>query len=249
MTTIPTPAEFLASIEPDEDLDQPPHAIDHPLYLIAQSLQRMADAHGAPVPAVLDTAACTECERSRAEAIDLANVYDEAGSRAEVAEALIVEIEGIVKKSTSQVSLAVKAAIEAWRNPAEQGDPVEPVRTAAETNGGYTSGPSLPSVHVMLGGKPPARSETPSPAQDAPAVDEAAAGPLVQAPELDVPQASAGEGLSQPATDADVSEWRTYARYLGHGRTGPAFNELEAMNRSQIRTLLGIEQPVASAGA
>lgn len=49
--------------------------------------------------------------------------------------------------------------------------------------------------------------------------------------------------LEQPAHDADVQEWRAYARNLGHGRTGPAFNDLEQMNRSQIRTLLGIEQP------
>lgn len=48
-------------------------------------------------------------------------------------------------------------------------------------------------------------------------------------------------GLEQPAHDAPVEEWRAYARHLGHGRTGAAFNELDQMNRSQIRTAMGIE--------
>jgi hypothetical protein len=215
MTTIPTPAEFLASSEPDED-EAMPHPIDHPLHLIAQSLQRMADAADQqPIPAVLESAPCTDCADLRDEVQVLRSLHTEMGHSYADAVALVEQIEGIVKKSTSQVSLAVKAAIEAWRTPATDVD----------------------------------TAETPSPAPGAPAVDEAAAGPLVQAPEQDVPQASAGEGLQQPAHDAPVEEWRTYARFLGQGRTGPAFNELEAMNRSQIRTMLGVEQPVTAAGA
>lgn len=63
------------------------------------------------------------------------------------------------------------------------------------------------------------------------------------------PGAESAPTLVQPADDADVEEWRTHARYLGHGRTGPAFNELEQMNRSQIRTLLGIPQPIEEPSA
>lgn len=63
-----------------------------------------------------------------------------------------------------------------------------------------------------------------------------------------VPVENAAEmGLPQPDHDADAEVWRAYARQLGHGRTGPAFNELNQMNRSQIRTMLGIEQPSAGA--
>lgn len=51
------------------------------------------------------------------------------------------------------------------------------------------------------------------------------------------PQTSAGVP-PQPADDASVFEWQYYARCLGH----PAAT-VDAMNRSQIRTLLGIPQP------
>lgn len=71
--------------------------------------------------------------------------------------------------------------------------------------------------------------------------------PVPVTDERPVPASNAGEmGLPQPSPEDDVEQWRTYARHLGHGRTGPAFNELEAMNRSQIRTLLGIEQPMSA---
>lgn len=85
--------------------------------------------------------------------------------------------------------------------------------------------------------------ETPSPAQDdvassAPAVDEAAP---VGMPTPDVQQ-RAGEGPGLPAHDAPVEAWRAYARSV----TGsPEGTFIDSMNRSQIRTMLGIEQPVA----
>lgn len=42
----------------------------------------------------------------------------------------------------------------------------------------------------------------------------------------------------EPEPDADVEAWRAYAR--GRGYTGA---DVDRMNRSQIRTVLGIEQP------
>ncbi len=51
-------------------------------------------------------------------------------------------------------------------------------------------------------------------------------------------------GLGQhPTHDADVEEWRAYARSLA---AVPEGTVLDQMNRSQIRTLLGIEQPAPS---
>jgi len=52
----------------------------------------------------------------------------------------------------------------------------------------------------------------------------------------------AGESLNPsgaPLPDAPVEEWRAYAReFVQPGHTGP---DVDAMNRSQIRTMLGIE--------
>ncbi len=41
-----------------------------------------------------------------------------------------------------------------------------------------------------------------------------------------------------PAHDADVEEWQTYAHTCGVNTA-----DIRGLNRSQIRTLLGIEQP------
>ena len=51
-----------------------------------------------------------------------------------------------------------------------------------------------------------------------------------------VPVANAAEPPPEP--DADVNEWCAYARSLGY--------DPGLMNRSQIHTMLGIEQPVAA---
>ena len=57
-----------------------------------------------------------------------------------------------------------------------------------------------------------------------------------------VPVENAAEmGLAMPGPDADVETWARYAESLGHEVPGH-------MNRSQIRTLLGIAQPVSSDG-
>lgn len=204
----PSPADFLTNAA--YDAGEEPETVDHlsPVELDIRDLDRRVRAleelaawPDAPSTAVLDTSVgCTDCTGLRNE---LYPALDAAEARTARAEALIEEIAGIVKKSTSKVSLEVKAAIGAWRAP-----------------------------------------ETPSPAPDAspasePAVDDAAeAVHLAQ----DVRPASAGEGLGVPAPEAHVETWRAYAR--GQGYAGP---DIDTMNRSQIRTMLGIEQPVEPA--
>ena len=47
-----------------------------------------------------------------------------------------------------------------------------------------------------------------------------------------------------PAPDADVAQWRSYAYGLGHD-----FDVVGGLNRSQIRSLIGLPQPVTAAGA
>lgn len=84
----------------------------------------------------------------------------------------------------------------------------------------------------------------PSPAPDgqaSEAVDDAAPEPGSSAQDV---RPSAGEVsdpvvLVQPAHDAGVEEWREYARGLG-------YTDVDNANRSQIRTLLGIPQPVSA---
>ena len=168
MNQTPTVEQFLAeqSTEDDDFLEE---ALSDPLASIADSLRQLTEI----VVRRDGVDAAEEAQDQEAEQLrqGLADLEDKHRSLFE----LLAEVEKIVKPSTSKVSLEVKAAIEAWKNPA--------VENASES------------------------------------------------------------GLKQPAHDAPVEEWRTYARLLGHGRTGPAFNELEAMNRSQIRTMLDIEQP------
>lgn len=50
---------------------------------------------------------------------------------------------------------------------------------------------------------------------------------------------ASGPGSAPPLAEEDVEAWRAYAR--SHGYTGP---DVDTMNRSQIRTMLGIAQPV-----
>jgi hypothetical protein len=53
---------------------------------------------------------------------------------------------------------------------------------------------------------------------------------------------AAAVGLPEwPANDADVEEWRDYARTV-RGLTPQGESSIDQMNRSQIRTLLGIPQ-------
>lgn len=151
--------------------------------------------------------------------------------------AVVDEIGRIVKKSTSKVSLEVKAAIDEWANPvASQG---------AHTRTSTEAGPDFCKECSDKAGDwvPWPCSETPSPAPDA--------SPSEPQPEP-IPatstEARAGEGSpwrvnGVPTHDAPVEEWRTYARAV---HAVPEGTVLDQMNRSQIRTMLGIEQPVGA---
>ena len=109
---------------------------------------------------------------------------------------LIEQIGGIVKKSTSKVSLEVKAAIDAWANPTVP-DAVQIEGTVE--GGGSTDGEAVSGIEYAPDAQP-------------------------------IP----------PQHDAPVDEWREYACALGvDDQTRAVFN---TMNRSQIRTMLGIEQ-------
>jgi hypothetical protein len=179
MTQTPTVEQFLA--EQSSELDVEAEHVD-PLESIAESLRLMSFAvagmvtDGEPLTAELVTGADEEA-RWHQEYDDLYEKYNELFG-------LVADIEKVVKKSTSQVSLAVKDAIEAWKNPAVPAEPEETVEPEA--------------------------------AVDADARPE------------------------QPAHDADVETWRAYCRALRPAEFLPT--TLDTMNRSQIRTFLGIEQ-------
>jgi len=63
----------------------------------------------------------------------------------------------------------------------------------------------------------------------------AQAVPVENAAEMGCPPPAAEMGCPPPAADADVEEWRAYARSCGYA--GP---DVDKANRSQIRTMLGI---------
>ena len=255
MTAIPSPAEFLTAAYPDDEHDEP-LTLDE----LVADLERRVTAleggkpaaeptgiaaglalHGHPVPEriTVDGQQVHPVVESENEAPEPSNAeYELADLEAKhgVVLELVEEIHAIVKPSTSKVSLQVKAAIERWADP--------------------------------LG------TQTPSPAPDAtpgasePAVDDAAAeGPT------DVQQ-RAGEGSAivppavpcsrclryfadlalleqhecavaqiRPEHDASLEEWRSYARTQ---QGVPEGTVIDTMNRSQIRTMLGIEQPAGA---
>lgn len=182
----PSPAEFLAAPpDPDEDLeeaeqqypevvhpDRPVPVLTHPKP--ADSLASIADCLERLTGIVEARAAEEDQEQARLEA------FDDLDAKHATLYELVEEIEGIVKASTSKVSLSVKAAIDRWRSP-----------------------------------------------------EAASAGPEQEpAPEPDE------EDEAPPANDAPIEDWVAYAVRRGlevdPGRT----------NRSQIRTMLGIPQPI-----
>ncbi len=184
MNTTPTVEQFLAeqSTEDDDYFAGPPSeddwrdaVTDEPLISIAESLRRIAAAMGG------ETFTAELVQQDEQVLGDLGQAYDDLEAKHQSLYELLADVEKIVSKSTSKVSLDVKAAINAWKAPA-----VEPV-------------------------------EVPEP----------------------VPAGNAAEmGHTPPAHDAGVEEWALYAESLGHEVPG-------SMNRSQIRTLLGIEQPTS----
>ena len=200
-STAPSPAEFLATSDPhDEDVDDLT-----PLERLTLLEQRVTTLEGGVVlPSDTDLGNIFGVDLGNREQDAVQTMHEELTdleAKYDAVLQLIGQIGGIVKKSTSKVSLEVKAAIDVWANP--------------------------------LGNK------TPSPAPGDPAPE-----PSAESVPAAVSEASAGEGppwaKNHPAHDAPVDEWRAYAeeRLRGLGYEG----DLQQMNRSQIRTLLGIEQ-------
>lgn len=226
MTTMPTPEEFMMlAVEPDEDVEPDGFAaltlieVD-PLFQRLErrvsdlerhvgltdkvaAVEQVARVFDVPSDLLVGGDEPTAWSPADESVHALGAELDDLGAKYDVVVQLVGEIGGIVKKSTSKVSLDVKAAIDAWANPA------------------------IP--------------ETPSPAPDASTSESPDTADHVATVE-----ASAGEGstpgyLPMPAHDADVVDWYHYARALGHDEPG-----MENLNRSQIRTLLGIEQPAGA---
>ncbi|WP_134740011.1 hypothetical protein [Nocardioides sp. 503] len=210
MTMTPTPEQFLAMREPDEDetengmapweqqiLDEVNAERADPLESIAASLRQLVGA--------------LQEDKDEEQAPDwLRESLDDLQAKHEVLVQLVEEIEAIVKPSTSKLANTVRQTIGRWRAPeASAGEPVED-----EKPGGpgavqcglcerYFADQDLLERHVC------------------------GAGPMV-------PAANAAEmGHRPPAADAGVEEWRKYARSLGHEVS-------DQTNRSQIRTLLGL---------
>lgn len=184
MHTTPDPAAFLTAAAYDDEPD-----------IFEEIERRLSELESRITPRdlvvggvdMVDTAAAVEDPTAGPE--DGADwlseqLADEKAQHGAVLE-LVDEIRRIVAPSTSKVSLAVKAAIEAWANPQVEAPLVE----AQE--------------EVAAGARPPG-------------------------------------ALPQPAHDAHVGAWGDYAESLGYST-----EEIAPLNKSQIRTLLGVEQPVA----
>lgn len=177
--TAPSPEAFLALTSTDEDHEEDVQQPTSPLESIAASLEAMTRAvvdiaiEGRPgADLVAASRPDTELQERY---FRLSEEYDDLEAKHQSLYDLLADVEKIVSKSKSQVSLEVKAAINAWRNP--------------------------------------------------------------EVPAEGVP---AGEPAASPALDADAEDWREYARAEGFGeQTG---HDLSQMNRSQIRTLLGLPQ-------
>lgn len=173
MMQTPSPEEFMMlAADPDDDSDQ---AVPDFAQRLAELEARFAalagaqsDSPSADTYPLAPAAEDMQFASLDAEIGELQQEHTDLEAKHDVVLQLVEQIRGIVKKSTSKVSLDVKAAIDAWANP--------------------------------LG------TLTPSP-------------------------------WAQPAHDAPVEEWRGFA----DGRLKGLGYDLEQMNRSQIRTLLGIE--------
>lgn len=229
-----TPEEFmLLPVDPDEDHEADAFAYvnpsDHtPLDRLADLEARVSalEGHGGVQQLREESIEMEEAWERATEQVGLANAHEidlthelaDLEAKHDVVLRLVEEIRGIVKKSTSRVSLDVKAAIEAWANPlaVEGGDPVA-------GKGSHTRTPTE--------GGPDFCKECSDAAYDW------VVWPCEQATS------------AQPAEhDADVEDWRAYAKAVhGVDKGGKLdFTVIDQMNRSQIRTMLGIEQPAGA---
>lgn len=217
--TAPTPEQFLAETGTDEDdFDTEP--------------VQLPDLHTPPTPDLALGSIATSLRMlvdiftvgdqlvstRDAEAADLhgeeirllGEAYDDLEAKHRSLYDLLADVEKIVKPSTSKLANSVRDAINAWRSPV-----IEDV--------------------------PPAQPVDPAPpAVVNPAVQCGACTRYFADQELLERHAcTAAQGLALPANDASVEVWREYARSLNASPTGEPAG-LDSMNRSQIRTLLGL---------
>lgn len=206
MTYLPTPEQFLAEPSTEED-DFEEVTID-PLASMAESLASIAKTLGIPVAARDAEAA----DAHAAELRELGQAYDDLEDKHRALYEVLADVEKIVAKSTSKVSLEVKAAINRWRNP--EVPVVEPDPEAARCSVCAEAFPDVIALQAhgtrAHGADFDYRDAAEHPAEVSPSGD---------------PQ--------QPDADASLDVWRAYARSRG-------VEGVESMNRSQIRTALGL---------
>lgn len=227
-----TPEQFLAQVGTDEDDDETLPA--DPLTSIATSLEVIASR-------IVEHAAAEQAETDAQERYDsLDQAYADLEDKHQALYTLLADVEKIVAPSTSKLANSVREAITRWRNP----EPVEPPEQ------GESPEPE------RVGHNPFAKSEQDEPDADGDAkiVESAVRCGACERYFADqdlldrhactaaVPSGSTEPVWEHPADDAPVEEWRAYAR-SARGQTNGE-SSIDTMNRSQIRTLLGITQPV-----
>lgn len=271
MPSTPSPAEFLAGPSYDEDdLDHMDPSDHTPLDRLADLEQRVSrlekvwrldDAsrwsaipktgYVVETPAFAAIEAASETEEPAGgdyyeELRFVSEQYADLEAKHGTVLALIEEIRGIVKPSTSKVSLAVKAAIDAWADPqVPAGEPDEPEvpgepenPSTEESNGSPYDACSI-SQTAERGAWICSRGR----GHDGPHRAFRDSELMAEWDRLSSgPSAEGGSPAGAPAADASVEEWRAYARILGYQLRA----DVDTMNRSQIRTMLGIEQPVGA---
>lgn len=230
MTQAPTIEQFLAMRDNEDDVELEYGHAD-PLTSIAESLRTIAAGmSGEALPAAqVDSESESETVRSLSEELD------DLKAKHRALFGLLADVEKLIKPSTSKLALGIGAAIDAWKNP-EIPDQVEET-PAAETavdwnllcrNCASGDDVAVPEVHtsgrkwlcVACGADGRATEGLPY---------RRAAAQEAQ------PAQTVGGFVGRPTRDADVEQWRSYARSAGY--TG----DVDSMNRSQIRTVLGID--------
>jgi hypothetical protein len=215
MSTIPTVEQFLA--EQSSELDVEAEHVD-PLESIAESLRLMSIAvagmvtDGEPLTAELVTGADEEAEEMLPKYI-----YDDLVEKYDVVLNLIRDVEAALGKSTAKPSLAAKAVIDAWKNPQSPAVDADHI-TKAEREQMMADEQGQDVVYVC----PHCKTGWGEIVNLCTECGRMASGERVIHP-------------AAPAHDADVTAWREFA-----GRMG--VEGAQAMNRSQIRTALGIDQ-------
>lgn len=223
----PTPDEFLAQQTSPED-DQEPIILP-PLESIAESLRTIAAALTVEPADPTPTGANAPGEQYDA----LLHDFEELEGANKVLLDERTEVLNVIKKSTSKLANAVRDVLKPpAAQPAEVDEEDEPHAFVTEDGVDCCR---LCGRHENDG-------------QGIHVTDEEGVTVPFELRSMDKQEAEAFLGASgptmggfvgMPTRDADVEAWRSYARTRGFD--DPAVG---VMNRSQIRTMLGVEQPV-----